>query len=199
MKKDQKTMVVMAGLALLTATTDAVPLVGKAVGRKVVREVAQEAAERTLAKGAARTMSSALAGASGKTLLGAGAGLGAAVAVPVGTYKLTDGRQSVDKAHAETIRESGKLAKEAVSEHPELACEVLATMNEGSMSPLDRMMRGAERALPWIGGVIGVVSCPFLAGFALKGVVYMRRALVESRRADKVKGGEECAENGIRS
>jgi len=172
-------LVVAIGLGLAAAASHCAPLIGKAVGeaveRAVAREVAEATAKQSLETGAGRTMSSALASVTAKQLMGAGVGTGVAVAVPIAAFKLSDGQQEVDKARAEAIRKTSEAAVREIPKHPELVRQTIEAVDGGEGSPLARIGRWFDRALPWLCGVVGLGCLLYLAGFLLRALAYVRR------------------------
>lgn len=182
--KNKRKVLVGAGVVLSALAVQSAPLVGKAVGKVVGRAVAREAtelaAERAATEGATRTMNSALAGVSAKQLMGAGVGVGVAAAIPLGTYKLSDGRQELDKARAEAIRTESAAVTREMAKDPALVRHVIEARSADQKGALDRLTMGIERMLPWLSGLIGGGCLLFLFGFLLRAIGYVRNCQKEN-------------------
>lgn len=169
----------MVGVILSAVAVQAAPLVDKAVGtaveKAVARELAGEVAEAGGKAVATRTMSSALAGLSARKAIGIGVGVGTAAALPIAAHELSDGEQEVDKARADVMRQIGEATAKAITNHPELAKETYAAINEGAQGGSGGVKKKIWNMVHLIAWGIGLVAALYLGGALVKALGFVRR------------------------
>ena len=170
-----KKQIGMVGVILSAVAVQAAPFVGKAVGtaveKAVARELAGEVAEAGVKAVATRTMSSALA----RKAIGIGVGVGTAAALPVAAHELSDGAQEVDKARADVMRQIGEATAKAITNHPELAKETYAAINEGAQGGSGGVEKKIWNMVHLIAWGVGLVAALYLGGALVKALGFVRR------------------------